>query len=296
MSNRNVLQSMLKQKDPILFNYVLQIDVSEYLEGDHYFIEKTCFCHVSLQQARHLICDSGLFIEAVVISPLNRFSAIKELREEARKRSIPFILYSLKFEQYIKDMAIELKTDDYQYGLLSLSLDYLDFMKRLKRFRYARMKSDSKHTPAKISMPRRCLDILGSTLLLLVLSPLLLVIATILKIGSTGSLFKKTAQAGYCYKIFDAYEFQTPLEGGDKYWVVRFGALLQESGLNKLPALFNVLKGDLSLVGDKPLSPDEAAKLTTDKIAIRLLKTPGLTGSLGIGKPRQTVAELQVAP
>jgi lipopolysaccharide/colanic/teichoic acid biosynthesis glycosyltransferase len=54
--------------------------------------------------------------------------------------------------------------------------------------------------------------------------------------------------------------------------------------LNKLPELFNVVKGDLCLVGERPFSLTEAAKLTTDKSAAKLLATPGLTGLWGIRK------------
>lgn len=283
----NALRSLLKDKDPAHFSYVLQIDISEYLEGDYHFVEKTCFCHVSLDQAKYLICQSGLSIEAVVISPNHRFSAIEELRYETKNRAIPFILFSLKFEQRVKDMAIELKADDYQWGALKLNLDYIQFLKRLKRFRFCSPRAMEKRMVVKTSLFKRSLDILVSLFILLLLSPAMVVIALIIKGGSRGPLLSYFQHAGHSYRIFDAYEFRTQADPHDSQWSARFGEVLRESGLSKLPQLFNVLKGDISLVGEKPLTLTEAAKLTTDKVAIRLLATPGLTGLWGVGKQKE---------
>jgi lipopolysaccharide/colanic/teichoic acid biosynthesis glycosyltransferase len=285
MEDFSLLKSIVKGKDPNRFNYVLQIEISESLEGDHYVVEKTCFCHVSISQAKYLICHSSLCIEAVVITPNHRFSSIEELRYETKKRSIPFILFSLKFEPRIKDMAIELKTDDYQCGVLNLSLDYIKFMKRMTRFKHSARGTKEKRRPVKTTFAKRCLDILVSTCMLLLLMPVFIVVSILIKISSRGPLLNVFQQAGYCYKIFDVYEFRTSSdEEAGKTWAARFGTFLRNSGLCKLPELFNVLKGDISLVGEKPLSLSEAAKLTTDKTAVRLLFTPGLTGLWGIGK------------
>lgn len=287
MENLHFLQSMVKGKDLAHFNYVLQVDVSEYLEGDHHFVEKTCFCHVSLLQAKYLICQSGLSIEAVVVLPIHRFSAIEELRNDAKKRSIPFILYSLKFEQAVKDLAIELKTDDYQYGVLNLPLGYIDFMKRLKRFNRSDRKPRGVHRSFVAMVWKRCFDILVASFLLLSLSPVFALVAAIIKIWSRGPVLNVFQRAGYCYRIFDVYEFRTDIGLKGNSGASRFGDFLKKSGLSKLPELINLLKGDFSLVGDEPLRLSEAAKLTTDKIAIRLLSTPGLTGSWGVGRQRQ---------
>lgn len=286
METLNVLESIKgKGKDPILFNYVLQIDAAEYLEGDHYFVDKTCFCHVTLPQALYLIRHSHFSIGALVVTPNKHFRAIEELRNEARIRSIPFILFSLKFDQRVRDMAIELKTDDYQWGVLTLPQNYIDFMKRLKRFQFDFRGTTGKRKSIKTSFWKRCLDILISSLLLFLLSPTMIIIALIIKAGSRGPVLNVFQQAGYGYKIFNTYEFRTDTQRGNgNHWAVQFGEFLRESGLSKLPEIINVLKGDISLVGGKPLSLNEAAKLTTDKNAIRLLSTPGLTGLWGVGK------------
>jgi len=292
MENLNFLTSMLKGKHLAHYTYVLRIDVSEYLEGDHYFVEKTCFCHVSLPQAKFMICESGLLVEALVISSYLRFSAIEELRNETKKRSIPFILFSLKFEQHVKDMAIELRADDYQCGVLNLPLDYIGFMKRLKHFKCCLHRNKARHGLTVTAILRRCFDILGSTFLLLVLSPVMAVIAAIIKAGSDGPLFVLSQKAGYSYKVFDLYEFRTYTDQDANSLASRFGEFLYKSGLSKLPEIINVLKGDLSLIGEPPLSLNEAAKFTNDKIAMRLLSTPGLTGMWGLSKQSEMTHRL----
>lgn len=60
--------------------------------------------------------------------------------------------------------------------------------------------------------------------------------------------------------------------------ITKLGLFFRKTSIDELPQLFNILKGDMSFVGNRPLPPHEAEKLTTDKLAKRFLPSAGLTG------------------
>ncbi|HCZ36917.1 MAG TPA: colanic biosynthesis UDP-glucose lipid carrier transferase, partial [Cytophagales bacterium] len=156
----------------------------------------------------------------------------------------------------------------------------------------------------KIWKLKRVSDIILSSIALIVLSPILLLIAIIVKLESRGPVFYISKRAGSGYKIFDFYKFRSMRTGADKELknlahlnqysenstetvffkikddprVTRFGLFLRNSSLDELPQLFNVLKGDMSLVGNRPLPLYEAERLTKDQIAWRFLAPAGITG------------------
>ena len=168
---------------------------------------------------------------------------------------------------------------------------------------------------------KRVFDIAVSSSLLMALSPIFALIMIALRLESRGSVFYISKRAGRGYKIFDFYKFRTMVEGADQqikeishlnqyktkdnvgpYFikvkndprVTRLGAFLRKSSLDELPQLLNVLKGDMSLVGNRPLPLYEAATLTTDEWAKRFLAPAGITGLWQIkkrGKSRMSVEE-----
>jgi lipopolysaccharide/colanic/teichoic acid biosynthesis glycosyltransferase len=136
------------------------------------------------------------------------------------------------------------------------------------------------------------------------LSPLLILIAILVKLDSKGPVFYISKRAGNGYKIFDFYKFRSMRTGADaelknlshlnQYTdtpsdsvffklkndprVTKLGSFLRNTSLDELPQLINVLKGDMSLVGNRPLPLYEAEKLTKDQIAWRFLAPAGITG------------------
>jgi lipopolysaccharide/colanic/teichoic acid biosynthesis glycosyltransferase len=161
------------------------------------------------------------------------------------------------------------------------------------------------------SILKRSFDILVSLTALFLLSPLFFMIALAIRIESKGPIFYISKRAGRGYKIFDFYKFRTMFAGADlriqelshlnQYAesedkgptffkinndprVTRVGTFLRNSSLDELPQLVNVLLGDMSLVGNRPLPLYEAATLTTNQCAQRFLAPAGITGLWQIKK------------
>ncbi|MBL7856268.1 MAG: sugar transferase [Cyclobacteriaceae bacterium] len=236
---------------------------------------------------------------------------LKSLREYASKNAIPFILHSNKFNSIAKNIASEFGFDDYHPGSLNDAfMKRLDFIKRLKDYKNERgskpyaINTYLEKPTIKMWSLKRAFDITVSLSLLIVLSPLLLLLAAIIKIESRGPVFYISKRAGSGYKIFDFYKFRSMRVGADaelknlshlnQYTenssdvvffkikndprITRFGDFLRNTSLDEIPQLINVLKGDMSLVGNRPLPLYEAEKLTTDQIAWRFLAPAGITG------------------
>jgi len=158
---------------------------------------------------------------------------------------------------------------------------------------------------------KRLFDIVVSSLALIILSPLFLLIALVIKLESRGPVFYIAQRAGRGYRIFNFFKFRTMVHDADKKVeqlshlnqydaksesgpvffkisndprITKVGTFLRNTSLDELPQLFNVLKGDMSLVGNRPLPLYEAATLTTDEWAARFLAPAGITGLWQIKK------------
>lgn len=153
---------------------------------------------------------------------------------------------------------------------------------------------------------KRIIDVVLSALALIFLSPLFLIVAILIKLDSKGSVFYTSKRVGSGYKIFDFYKFRTMRPGADKEVanllqnnqygnaaffklqndprVTKLGSFLRNTSIDELPQLFNVLKGDMCLVGNRPLPLYEAELLTTNEWATRFLAPAGLTGLWQVSK------------
>lgn len=161
---------------------------------------------------------------------------------------------------------------------------------------------------------KRMLDILIAAPALIILSPILLLIAAVIKLDSKGSVFYLSYRAGSNYRIFKFIKFRTMVAEADHKLsklmdlnqyaasdknnpvffkisndprITRVGKFLRNTSLDELPQLINVLKGDMSLVGNRPLPLYEAKTLTTDSHAERFNAPAGITGLWQISKRGQ---------
>jgi lipopolysaccharide/colanic/teichoic acid biosynthesis glycosyltransferase len=183
---------------------------------------------------------------------------------------------------------------------------------------------------------KRAIDLIGSSFLLLVLSPLFLVVALLIKISSRGPIFYTSKRVGQDYRVFDFIKFRSMRTDADSLlskmnsvnqyadsnevltidnqadkrqelisdegWIsesswlaaqsqekpfvkiandpriTRIGTFIRNTSIDELPQLVNVLRGDMSLVGNRPLPLYEAEKLTTDEAIERFTAPAGITG------------------
>jgi undecaprenyl phosphate N,N'-diacetylbacillosamine 1-phosphate transferase len=108
---------------------------------------------------------------------------------------------------------------------------------------------------------KRILDLTLSLLAIIVLSPFLLLLAVLVRIKIGSPIIFKQERLGYNEKIFTLYKFRTMTNNKDGYGkllpdrerITRFGMFLRRTSLDELPELFNILKGDMSFVGPRPL-------------------------------------------
>jgi sugar transferase EpsL len=134
-------------------------------------------------------------------------------------------------------------------------------------------------------MVKRLFDIIAATFLLLILGPFLavLVLAIRFKLGLP-VVFVQT-RPGLCREPFNLYKFRTMTDvrdnGGellpDVERLTRFGCFLRGTSLDELPELFNVLKGDMSIVGPRPLLMQYLERYTLEQARRHEVK-PGITG------------------
>jgi lipopolysaccharide/colanic/teichoic acid biosynthesis glycosyltransferase len=143
------------------------------------------------------------------------------------------------------------------------------------------------------------LDRVSAFFALCILSIPIVLIATIIKLTSPGPVFIKQERVGRYGRLFDCYKFRSMRADAEAMRdqleqlnhhdaplifkmrsdprVTRFGSFLRRASLDELPNLFNVLRGDMSIVGPRPPLPREVAHYTAKHMQ-RLAATPGLTG------------------
>jgi lipopolysaccharide/colanic/teichoic acid biosynthesis glycosyltransferase len=136
---------------------------------------------------------------------------------------------------------------------------------------------------------QRLFDIIFATLALVVLSPLLIPISALLRLSGEGEIFFTQSRAGKSGNFFGLFKFATMLKDSpnigsgtitmkDDPRILPFGGFLRKSKINELPQLLNILLGDMSVIGPRPLTRQtfsSYSKATQD--AIKRVR-PGLSG------------------
>ncbi|HZQ24307.1 MAG TPA: sugar transferase [Terriglobales bacterium] len=145
---------------------------------------------------------------------------------------------------------------------------------------------------------KRIIDVVGAAVGLVFLAPALALICVLIKLDSPGPIFYRASRVGKKGRRFVCYKFRTMVAKADEQKnglqhlnervgplfkisndprVTRFGAFLRKHSLDEFPQLWNVLRGDMSLVGPRPPEFDEILAYTLEHLS-RLDATPGITG------------------
>lgn len=126
---------------------------------------------------------------------------------------------------------------------------------------------------------KRALDVTVSAVLLLALSPLLLVVAALIRVRLGSPIFFKQVRIGRGERAFCILKFRTMLNGDapDHERVTPFGQWLRKTSIDELPELWNILIGDMSLVGPRPLLP-QYLEVYRPREKLRHRMRPGITG------------------
>ena len=132
---------------------------------------------------------------------------------------------------------------------------------------------------------KRILDFLLSLIAIIILSPVFLIIAILVRVKLGSPVIFKQKRPGKNEKIFTLYKFRTMTdkkdENGnllpDEKRLTKFGKALRSTSLDELPELFNILKGDMSIIGPRPLLV-EYLPLYNEEQRHRHDVRPGLTG------------------
>lgn len=151
---------------------------------------------------------------------------------------------------------------------------------------------------------QRLFGIVASSIAIVLLSPLLLIIAICIKVDDPhGPVFYVSDRVGKDGKVFRMIKFRSMVSNADELLeqlrdkneingamfkmkndprITRVGRVIRKYSLDELPQLFNVIKGDMSIVGPRPPLPSEVAQYT-DYDKQRLMVTPGATGMWQVG-------------
>jgi lipopolysaccharide/colanic/teichoic acid biosynthesis glycosyltransferase len=149
---------------------------------------------------------------------------------------------------------------------------------------------------------KRAFDFIVASLILLLVAPLLVVIGLVVKLDSPGPVLFRQRRVGKNCKFFDVLKFRTLTHGAEEHGheliegmpiasavqelksrsvekhVTRTGGLLRSTSLDELPQLWNVIRGEMSLVGPRPLREYEVDSLDEWQVATRQTVLPGITG------------------
>ena len=219
------------------------------------------------------IARTGFVDEVILAAPQDRAMTVQVVREAQRLR-----------------LDVEIVPDLFGCGQAGAEIEHVGELPVIPLH--------AERLPALSLVLKRVVDLLGAGLALMALSPLLAAIAVLIKLDSRGSVLYCAQRAGRKGRRFRCCKFRTMVSDADALKdrlrennqragpffkmvddprITRLGRILRRYSLDELPQLWNVVKGDMSLVGPRPHPLDDVAGYQIEHLA-RLDVTPGITG------------------
>lgn len=244
-----------------------------------------------------IICEFGSMQE-------ESFLLLKNIKAHPLFRYLPIIAMNRDGLNH-KMSALHLGFDDYY----DVPVDTEVLKERIEFLASFKEEIETCETPVNevpafgSSLSKRIFDVLFASAVLLALSPILLLVAILIKIESPGPIIYRSKRVGTGYRVFDFLKFRSMYRDADQRLkdlkhlnqyddgedalfvkfandprITKVGKLIRKTSIDELPQLLNVIKGDMSIVGNRPLPLYEAELLTRDRWAKRFLAPAGLTG------------------
>jgi lipopolysaccharide/colanic/teichoic acid biosynthesis glycosyltransferase len=245
------------------------------------------------------------------------FALVERLRQNFLMNGLIIVMLSSQRNKAQVQKAMQMKLHDF-YTLPFSTSDLRERLNFLVKFKLIKPRllelSKEVDTTYKMPLGKRFLDLVIAGGMFICLLPIMAIVALAIKLDSKGPIFYKSKRVGTGYKIFDFYKFRSMRTDADQLLaqmavtnnqyaveeagasksafvkikndprITKLGSFLRSSSLDELPQLFNIIRGDMSVVGNRPLPVYEAEMLTSNEWSMRFLGPAGLTGLWQISK------------
>jgi exopolysaccharide biosynthesis polyprenyl glycosylphosphotransferase len=225
---------------------------------------------------------------------------LETLFQHARKQFVDEIFFTTPCERgIIQDVLVQARAHGVDLRVVPEMYDGLTWNSPIEYVgQFPTIPLHCGHVPEIGLLLKRALDVVFSSLVLMVLSPVLLLIAIAIKLDSRGSVFYVSERLGKKGRVFRCFKFRTMVLDAEKRRadvmhmnerdgvlfkitndprVTKLGGILRKYSLDEFPQFFNVLRGDMSVVGPRPPLASEVREYKLSHLR-RLDVTPGITG------------------
>ncbi len=238
------------------------------------------------------------------------FAFIEKMKKNPLWKDLIIVLLATNRNKDWKLKALQLKVHDYYISPFPTEhlIERVNFLIKFKLVKPQISILKDADILYKFPIGKKLFDIVISCLIILLVSPILLLTAIIIRLDSKGPVIYKSKRVGTGYNIFNFYKFRsmyvdadrelTDLSARNKYVsstekadrrpvfvklgedprTTRVGKFIRKTSIDELPQLFNVLRGEMSLVGNRPLPLYEAEMLTSNEWSMRFMGPAGVTG------------------